>query len=164
MHRMNRYRLLVPLLAAAMLGAGSVAGAKGTADAGRTDEKKPAAAAKSGGTTKAGKPGSAKHGSSKGSHSDGGKPKAGAKAGETKAGKSEGGTKSSKHKDSKKSAKSRSSKSHAKSEPPKEKPKTPASRPTTLASVDPSAGVTEIEPASLSSDDIATVREAAGLI
>src|SRR5262249_26381616 len=140
MHRMNRYRLLVPLLAAAMLGAGSVAGAKGTADAGRTDEKKPAAAAKSGGTTKAGKPGSAKHGSSKGSHSDGGKPKAGAKAGETKAGKSEGGTKSSKHKDSKKSAKSRSSKSHAKSEPPKEKPKTPASRPTTLASVDPSAG------------------------
>ena len=180
---MNRYRLLVLFVAAAMLGAASLAGAKGTAEAGRTDEKKAAAAAgKSGGTTKAGKPGSAKHGSSKpaGSkarHSEGGKAKAGGtKTGETKAGagKSEAGksskreasAKSSKHKESKKAlAKSRTSKSKtAKSEPAKEKPKAPAARPTTLASVDPSAIVPESEPASVSSDDIATVREAAGLI
>jgi peptidoglycan lytic transglycosylase len=164
MHRMNRYRLLVLFAAAAMLGVGSVAGAKGTADAGRTDEKKPAAAAKSSGTTKAGKPGSAKHGSSK----DGGKAKAGAKTKETKSegGKSskhEAGSKSAKHKDSKKSAKSHSSKSHAKFEPSDEKPKA-ASRPTTLASINPGAIVTDIEPASVSSEDIATVREAASLI
>jgi soluble lytic murein transglycosylase len=182
MHRMNRYRLLVLFAAAALLGAGSFAGAKGTADAGKTDDKKPAAAAgKSGGTTKTGKPGSAKHGSSKAAGSKakqsvGGKAKAGAKDGETKAsaGKPEGGksskreakTKSSKHKESKKSlAKSHSSKSHtAKSEPAKEKPKTTTTRPTTLASVDPGIVVTEIEPPSVSSDDIATVREAAGLI
>jgi peptidoglycan lytic transglycosylase len=179
MHRMNRYRLLALFAAAALLGAGSIAGAKGTADAGKTDEKKPAAAGKSSGTTKAGKPGSAKHGSSKASgskasHSEGGKAKAGAKdedkkAGAGKSSKRETKTKS-KHKESKKEskkslAKSHSSKSHtAKSEPAKETPKTPAARPTTLASVDPGVVITEIEPASVSSDEIATVREAAGLI
>src|ERR1043166_9358518 len=143
MHRMNRYRLLVLFVTAAMFGATSLAGAKGTTDTGRTDEKKPAAAAgKSGSTTKAGQLGKGHAGKS-----------------------SKRDAKSSKHKDSKKSAKSRSSKSHdAKSEPTKEKSNAPAARPTTLASVDPSAIVTEIEPTSVSSDDIATVREAAGLI
>jgi soluble lytic murein transglycosylase len=169
MHRMNRSRLLVLFVAAAIVGAASLAAAKGTADAGRADEKKPAAAGKSSGATKTGKPGSAKHGSkSTGSkkHAEAGK----AKDKKTSAGKTEGGksskreaAKSSKHKDAKKSEKSRSSKSHANSEPATEKPKAPA-RPTTLASVDPGVVITEIEPASVSSDETATVREAAGLI
>jgi soluble lytic murein transglycosylase len=163
MHRMNRYRLPVLFLVAAVLGVGSIAGAKGTADADRTDGKKPpAAAGKSGGAKKAGKPGSAKHGSSKpgskASHSGTGKPNAGSKT--------ETGTKPSKHKGSNKElAKSRASKPRAaKTEQAKEKPKAPAGPPSALALVDPGTVVLDIAPASLSSDEIATVREAAGLI
>ncbi|HEV2957805.1 MAG TPA: transglycosylase SLT domain-containing protein [Xanthobacteraceae bacterium] len=179
----RRCRLLVLFVLAATLGVGSLAGAKGTADAGKTDEKKPAASAgKSGGTTKAGKPGSAKHGpskpaGSKASRSEGAKAKPEAtKTGESKAGatkkeatkssKREAAAKASKRKESKKAlAKSRSSKSKAaKSDPAKEQPKAPPSRPTALASVDPGAVVLDLEPPSVSDDDIAALREAAGLI
>src|SRR5262249_21871937 len=64
-----------------------------------------------------------------------------------------------------KTAKSRSAKSHeARSEPAKESLKPVAARPTALASITPGVFVPEIEPPSVSSEEIATVREAAGLI
>jgi soluble lytic murein transglycosylase len=182
----RRYRLLVLLAAAGMLAFGSAAGAKPATDPVTTAEKNPAAAGKSSGTAKAkAKSDAAKHGpaksaGSKANKSEGGKPKAAeTKKEETKSGKADAAksskreaAKSSKHhkeskkeKESKKSlAKSRSSKSHeAKSEPAKESPK-PA-RPTALASVAPGVILpAEVEPVSVSADEIATVREAAGLI
>jgi soluble lytic murein transglycosylase len=157
MNRMDRrYRLLVLAIFAATLGVGSVAGAKGTADAGKTDEKKPAAAA-----GKSGKHTPSKAAKSKASHSESGKKES------AKSSKCEVGGKGTKHKESKKAlAKSRASKSKtANCDPAKEKPKALAARPTTLASVDPSVVVVpEAEAPSVSSDDIAKLREAAGLI
>jgi soluble lytic murein transglycosylase len=180
-----RFSLLVLFAAAGVLAFGPAAGAKPATESAATAEKNSTATAKSNGTAKAKeKPGSAKHGSTKSgaktSKPESGKAKTGAtKTTETKAGGDKTDSKSSKreaaksskhHKEtkkereSKKTANSRSSKSHeAKSEPAKETPK--PSRRTALASVAP--GVTfpvEIEPASVSADEIATVREAAGLI
>ena len=182
---MNCYRLLALFVVAGALAFGSGARAKPT-EAVTAGEKNPAATGKSSGTAKAkDKPGSGKHGSAKSgakaSKSEAGRAKPGAtKTTETKAGAGKTDTaksskheaaKSSKHprkeakkdKESKKTAKSPSSKSHeAKSEPAKESAK-PA-RPAALASLTPGVFVPEVEPASVSSDEIATVREAAGLI
>jgi soluble lytic murein transglycosylase len=183
----RRYRLLVLFAAAGVLAMGSAAGAKPAPEPVTTGEKIPAAAGKSSGTAKAkAKSGPAKHDSAKSAGSktskpEGGKPKAGeARKEQTKTGKTdaakppkrEAAKQSKHHKESKKEekeskkalAKSRPSKSHeAKSELAKDIPK--PSRPTALASVAP--GMTlpaEVEPVSVSADEVATVREAAGLI
>jgi soluble lytic murein transglycosylase len=182
----RRYRLPVLFAAAGLLAFGTAAGAKPATDPVTTAEKKPATTGKPSGTAKgketsgSTKPGAAKSTGSKTNKSEAGKAKAGeTKKAETKTGKTDT-AKSSKHeaaknakhhkeskkeKDAKKSlAKSSSAKSHeAKSEPAKGSPK--PSRPTALASVAP--GITlpaEIETPSVSADEVATVRDAAGLI
>ena len=160
----RRYRLLALFALTGMLAMGSAAAAKPSSDPVPTGEKKAAATpAKSGGAAKAhgksGKAGSAKTTGSKAGHSDAGKASGGNKTEAKTGGKAHAG-KSSKHKESKKAAKSRSSKSHAeKSAPAKD-----ARKPTTLASAVPGVIVPDALPSSVSSDEVATVREAMSLI
>jgi len=182
----RRYRLPVLMAAAGLLAFGSAAGAKPAPDPVTTGDKKPAATGKSSSTAKGKeKSGSIKHGSakstgSKTSKSEDGKAQVGekkkeqtktAKTATAKSSKREAAKNAKHHKESKKEkesekslAKSTSSKSHeAKSEPTRVGPK--PSRPTALASVAPGMILpAEIEPASVSADEIATVRDAAGLI
>lgn len=157
----RRFRLLVLFALAGILAVGSAAGAK-PATAVQSDEKPQTAAGhgKSSGAKANAKSGSAKSHSAK--TSDGDKAKAGGAKPES--------AKSAKHKESKKTAaKSHSSKSHeaksheAKSPPPKDGAKAGPRR-TALASAVPGIVIPDVLPSSISNDDVATVRDAIGLV
>jgi soluble lytic murein transglycosylase len=164
--RMNRYRLLVLFALAGLLAAAAPAAAKPSSDPVQTAEKKQAAGKPIGAAKAHGKPApakaSAKASGSKAGTADTGKASA---SKETKAGAKAHAGKASKHKESKKAAAKHAGKSHAaKSAPAKDAPKSAAPRPTTLASAVPGIVVPDAPPASVSSDEVATVRDAMGLI
>jgi soluble lytic murein transglycosylase len=159
----RRHRLLVLFTLAGMVAVSSAAGAKPTT-AVQSDEKPQTTVGhgKSGGAKAHAKSDSAKSRSSK--TADGQKAKVGGNKPES--------AKSAKHKEAKKTAsKSHPSNSHeaksrsheAKSPPAKDGAKA-AARPTALASAVPGIVVPDIPPSSMSSDDVATVREALSLV